>query len=747
MRTRISNWLNKVSRIIDGPVLMAKQARKRTSSPVVGGFAAEVQQLEQRALMTATIAVADVAVIEGDASVKPIDAFVNNGLSNTRNITFSPDGQDFYVASQNTDQVLRYSASDGHLIGVAMSGSDGMSGPWAMTFGPDGLLYVGGKASQNIMSYDPASGQVSTFVAAGSGIDIPKGMTFGSDGNLYVTTTGLIGETVPDQVLRFWGPGVTTPGVSDPGAGKTGAVFIDDITPNGTDAAWDNPNGITFGPDGRLYVTETHDQKINRYEADGTFKDTFVAAGSGGLNGPTSLLFRSDGLLYVTSQNNNSVLRYNATTGAFVDSYIPSGSGDVLLPNDLKFDPSGNLYVSSTNSGQVLRYGSGSQAAFIVTLNSASTTPVTVNFATANGLALAGIDYVAMSGTLTFSPGETSKTILVRTLSDGVSAGDKSFVVNLSSASGATISDAQAVGTIRDGQTKFHVVNAGVTGGLYNYGSTGASVGTSTLTAGDNTPLGAASNASGTTTWVVDSNKKVYVYDANGNILGSWSPGTIKNTAVLDGLATNGTDIWLLDSKSSTVYFYAGAASRRSGSQNATSSFALNNSNSNGKGIVTDGNSFWVVNDSTSSDKVFKYTLSGTLLGSWTIDASNAHPTGVTIDPNNVSNIWIIDSTALKVFQYNAAASRISGSQSAATSFTLAAGNTNPQDIADPPPAGSVSSSVVVDCDLTTGAAGLIAIDWFASSDSNAIDEGKLEFGNAKVLQSKVPPKTNQRNH
>jgi hypothetical protein len=85
--------------------------------------------------------------------------------------------------------------------------------------------------------------------------------------------------------------------------------------------------------------------------------------------------------------------------------------------------------------------------------------------------------------------------------------------------------------------------------------------------------------------------------------------------------------------------------------------------------------------------KVFKYTLSGSLLGSWGIDPANAHPTGITINPNNVSDIWIVDSRTLKVYDYAGAASRASGSQNAAATFALAAGDTNPQGIADPPPA------------------------------------------------------------
>jgi hypothetical protein len=86
---------------------------------------------------------------------------------------------------------------------------------------------------------------------------------------------------------------------------------------------------------------------------------------------------------------------------------------------------------------------------------------------------------------------------------------------------------------------------------------------------------------------------------------------------------------------------------------------------------------------------VFKYTLTGDLLGSWTIDPADKHPTGLTIDPSHVSDMWIVDSGTRKVYQYTAAAGRTSGSQNAAATFTLAADETNPQDIADPPPPGT----------------------------------------------------------
>src|SRR5262249_41983962 len=181
------------------------------------------------------------------------------------------------------------------------------------------------------------------------------------------------------------------------------------------------------------------------------------------------------------------------------------------------------------------------------------------------------------------------------------------------------------------------------------------------------------------------------VYSSSGTLLGSWSATGLSSSATLTGIATNGTDIWLVDSNADKVYKYTGAASRRSGSQSAASSFNLvrgRGGNSNPQDIVTDGTSFWVV-DGTAL-KVFKYTLSGSSLGSWSIDPANAHPTGITINPASVSDIWIVDSGTLKVYKYTGAASRTSGSQTSAASFALASGDTNPQGIADPPAPGAL---------------------------------------------------------
>lgn len=84
-----------------------------------------------------------------------------------------------------------------------------------------------------------------------------------------------------------------------------------------------------------------------------------------------------------------------------------------------------------------------------VTLSRASSQPVTVNYQTADGTALvSNRDYVRTSGTLTFQPGETSKTISLSITGDRKREPNETFTVQLSNAVGVTISDSVGVGTI-----------------------------------------------------------------------------------------------------------------------------------------------------------------------------------------------------------------------------------------------------------------------------------------------------------
>jgi Ca2+-binding RTX toxin-like protein len=104
----------------------------------------------------------------------------------------------------------------------------------------------------------------------------------------------------------------------------------------------------------------------------------------------------------------------------------------------------------SINDVSVTEGNSGTtNATFTLTLSHPSSQPITVNYATADGTATtADLDYNAATVTVTFAPGETSKTVNVAVVGDIKSENPETFTVNLSNATNATITKAQGVGTI-----------------------------------------------------------------------------------------------------------------------------------------------------------------------------------------------------------------------------------------------------------------------------------------------------------
>jgi hypothetical protein len=89
-------------------------------------------------------------------------------------------------------------------------------------------------------------------------------------------------------------------------------------------------------------------------------------------------------------------------------------------------------------------------ATFTVSLDRPSPSPVTVDFTTSNGTAVAPADYTSTAGTVTFAPGETTKAVVVPVNGDTVDEPDETFTVTLSAAGGAAITDPVGVGTIID---------------------------------------------------------------------------------------------------------------------------------------------------------------------------------------------------------------------------------------------------------------------------------------------------------
>ena len=96
--------------------------------------------------------------------------------------------------------------------------------------------------------------------------------------------------------------------------------------------------------------------------------------------------------------------------------------------------------------------GADAVLAFEVTLDRAPSAPVTVDYATGEGEATPDDDYVETSGTLTFAPAETSKTVNVEVLEDSHDEGSETMRLTLANATGARIADGTAIGAIENSE-------------------------------------------------------------------------------------------------------------------------------------------------------------------------------------------------------------------------------------------------------------------------------------------------------
>ena len=115
----------------------------------------------------------------------------------------------------------------------------------------------------------------------------------------------------------------------------------------------------------------------------------------------------------------------------------PIGTAGPNLPNV----SIGDATVVEGNTGTT-------SASFDVTLSAASSSTVSVNYATANGTATAGSDYAAASGLVTFPAGVTRQTVTIAISGDTAVEPAETFTVNLTGPSNAGIGDGQGQGTI-----------------------------------------------------------------------------------------------------------------------------------------------------------------------------------------------------------------------------------------------------------------------------------------------------------
>ena len=213
------------------------------------------------------------------------------------------------------------------------------------------------------------------------------------------------------------------------------------------------PRSVTVGDfngDGKL------DLATSNYGSNSNTVSILLGTGTGSFGNATNVTVAGGSPYSLTVGDFNGDGKLDLATGE-----ISNNSVSILL----NADPTATVTITdvpqppislSINDVTVTEGNSGTtNATFTVSLSSAASTVVSVDYATANGTATAGTDYIALPTTpLTFNPGETSKTITVPVNGDNQVELNETFFVNLSNlqtnGSNVSLADNQGQGTINN---------------------------------------------------------------------------------------------------------------------------------------------------------------------------------------------------------------------------------------------------------------------------------------------------------
>lgn len=291
--------------------------------------------------------------------------------------TILNDDSNVIVASEHTDELLRYDGATGAFRDVFVADdpttpdedeSGGLQAPGDLLLGRDDRLYVTSQATGEILSYDAETGTflgiligddpTTPNVDESGGLQAPGSLLLGPGNRLYVASQ------LTDEIRRYevqTGQFIDTFVTDDPST-----LDVDES------GGLQGVTGLVLSPAGQLYVSSFHTNQILRYDVHtGVFLGAVVADNpstsddeSGGLKGPSGLVVGPDGHLYVSSSDTHEVLRYDGGTGVLIDRFITATKGGLESPGQLAFGPDGQFYVFQAHTGQVLHY-EGRTGAFL----------------------------------------------------------------------------------------------------------------------------------------------------------------------------------------------------------------------------------------------------------------------------------------------------------------------------------------------------------------------------------------------
>jgi len=375
------------------------------------------------------------------------------GDSAPNGITLGPDGNIWFVEALG-DRVS-WISPDGQTI-MGYPTLTPLSGPEHITTGPDGNIWFTEWDENKIGRISPEGTNQQEF-STPTQPSHPAGIITGPDGNLWyaedrsnnivrLTVDGVFTEfpiptanshpfylcNGPDGNIWFVEFTGSQIGRLNPDTG-----VIDEyptITPNG--GLYD----IATGSDGNLWFTDGDNNLIGRISPDGSSMQEYPIPTEDSV--PFGIVAGADGNLWFAEFIGNNIGVMNTLGEVIMEIPVPTADS---WPLELTLDAIGNVWFTERQGNKIgkiilaliqmnapgFSVEEGTPSLTLTITRSQDTTHEDrVDFSTADGSALAGVDYVPLQSTLIFAPGETEKTLTIQLLDNPNANGDRSLSLN-----------------------------------------------------------------------------------------------------------------------------------------------------------------------------------------------------------------------------------------------------------------------------------------------------------------------------
>lgn len=240
-----------------------------------------------------------------------------------------------YVFHRGENPIMEF-APDGRLV---RSWGEGMFiRAHAIRVDPEGNIWTVDNDTHQVLKMDP-SGRVRMVLGrhgqSGETDELfnrPTDVAFGPNGEIYVSDG--YGNS---RVVKFSKQGRYITAWGKPGKGE---------------GEFDTPHAVAVDQQGRVYVGDRENYRVQIFDADGKFLTQWKHVGS-----PWGLQLHSDGTLFMSDGHNDRILKMDLD-GKVLGTFGRNGRmpGDLSFPHHLGVDAEGNVFAAEIKNQRVQKF-------------------------------------------------------------------------------------------------------------------------------------------------------------------------------------------------------------------------------------------------------------------------------------------------------------------------------------------------------------------------------------------------------